>query len=116
VLHSGKRFPKKGISSPSVALGEEVNKRDGVDDVKLSPRGSLALGEGFPKCTRFGTRGRWLPREKHPRRPSPSVAQGEAFPECFGAFLECIRHSGKAAYPVVIIQEFGWKSQISGEY
>jgi hypothetical protein len=27
----------------------------------------MTLGEGFPECTRFGTRGRPLPRERLPR-------------------------------------------------
>jgi hypothetical protein len=84
--HSGKRiFLKKKNSSPSVALGEEFfflkklflprvlhsgkgkKPGDGVNGVKSSPRARLALGKGFPECKKIGTRGRALPREKHPR-------------------------------------------------
>jgi hypothetical protein len=53
VLHSGKIFLKKKV--------------DGADGVKSSPSARAALGEGFPECTRFGTRGRPLPHEKRPR-------------------------------------------------
>jgi hypothetical protein len=49
----------------------------------LSPRGSLALGEGFPECTRFGTRGRWLPREKHPRKAFPECCTRGSLPRVF---------------------------------
>jgi hypothetical protein len=48
--HSGKRF-KKRISSPGVAIGEEVSKKSGddADGVKSSPRGSMTLGERLPR-------------------------------------------------------------------
>jgi hypothetical protein len=54
--HSGKRF-----------FCKKEKKFDGADGIKSSPRVSVALREGFPECTRFGTRGRPLPREKRPR-------------------------------------------------
>jgi hypothetical protein len=57
---------------------------------KASPSArDLALGEGL------------FPVKRFPGRPSPSVALGEAFPECFGVFPECIWHSGKGYAPVV---------------
>jgi hypothetical protein len=39
-----------------------------------------------------------------PGGSSPSVALGEGFPECFGAFPECIWHSGKQLSPVVDVR------------
>jgi hypothetical protein len=58
---------------------------------KASPTApDLALGEGL------------FPVSNVPGRPSPSVALGEAFPECFGVFPECIWHMGKGAAPVVV--------------
>jgi hypothetical protein len=57
VLHSRKSFFKKNP----------------VDGVKSSPSATVALGQAFPECTIFGTRGRALPREPLPRKP---------FPEC----------------------------------
>jgi hypothetical protein len=97
----GEEVSKKGISSSSVALGEEVKKEMAPTALncprevawhsgKASPSArDLALGEGG-----FAVR-------SIPGRPSPSVALREAFPEYFGAFPECISHSGKAASPVV---------------
>jgi hypothetical protein len=38
-----------------------------------------------------------------PGGSSPSVAPGEGFPECFGAFPECIWHSEKQLSPVVTL-------------
>jgi hypothetical protein len=38
-----------------------------------------------------------------PGSSSPSVALGEGFPECFGLFPECFRHSGKRVTPVVVV-------------
>jgi hypothetical protein len=75
VQHSGKRVLKKQIASPNVALREEVSQKkvDGTDGVKSSPSTRTALEECFPECTVIGTRGRPLPRERHPRR---------LFPEC----------------------------------
>jgi hypothetical protein len=32
------------------------------------------------------------------------VALGEGFPECFGLFPECFRHSGKRVTPVVQVE------------
>jgi hypothetical protein len=52
----------------------------------------LALGEGL------------FPVSLFPGLPSPSVALGEAFPECFGGFPECFWHSGKGASPVVLVE------------
>jgi hypothetical protein len=61
VLHSGKRFFQKKMV-------------DGIDGVKSFPSASMALREGFPECTIFGTRGRPLSRERHP---------WSLFPECY---------------------------------
>jgi hypothetical protein len=57
VLHSEKRVLKKiQISSPSVALREEFfSKTNG---------GWHRRRQIFPECSRFGTRGRPLPRER----------------------------------------------------
>jgi hypothetical protein len=54
----------------------------------------LALGEAL-----FPVRG-------IPGGSSPSVALGEGFPECFGAFPECVWHSGKQLSPVVKLNIF----------
>jgi hypothetical protein len=50
----------------------------------------LALGEDL------------FPVNHFPGRSSPSVALGEGFPECFGLFPECFRHSGKRVTTVVL--------------
>jgi hypothetical protein len=66
VLHSGKSFFQKQMA-------------DGTDVVKSSPSApDLALGEGLFLVSGFAD------------RPSPNVALGEGFPECFGVFPECI--------------------------
>jgi hypothetical protein len=82
-------FYKKKINSfPECytrGRGFSKKKADGTDGVKSSPSARTALGEGFPECTIFETRGRPLSRERHPRR----------------LFPECIWHSGKWLSPVV---------------
>ena len=101
------RVFKKKIqkSFPSVALGEENQKKNDVGhrptasslprvparhSAKPSPSARfLTLGEGdFPVRGLAGG-------------SSPSVALGEGFPECNWAFPECNWHSGKPAVPVV---------------
>jgi hypothetical protein len=97
VLHSGKSFFKKKTT-------------DGTDGVKSSPSAKTALGEGFPECTIFGSRGRPLSRERHPRRlfpecctrgrlprvllPLPRVhlALGEASDSCSATSSKHVRH------------------------
>jgi hypothetical protein len=90
-----KRVKKNKMPSPSVALGEEVLKKRrmtltasnlprvlGRHSGKASPSArDLALGEGLFPVNGF---------TGHSGKPSPSVALGEAFPECFGVFPECI--------------------------
>ena len=105
--HSAKSILKKKIqkSFPSVALGEENQKKNNVGrrptasslprvparhSAKPSPSARfLTLGEGdFPVRGLAGG-------------SSPSVALGEGFPECNWAFPECNWHSGNPAVPVV---------------
>jgi len=100
---SGKR-----VSSPSAwtaALGEkgvfpECCTRErfflkkemtpaATNGVNSSPSARTTLGEAFPECTIFGSRGRRLSHEEIPRGSSSSVALGEGFPECNWAFPEC---------------------------
>jgi hypothetical protein len=91
------KIKKKDRGLPRVpghlALGEEVkkneflprvlhsgkSKKNPVDGVKSSPSATVALGEAFPQCTIFGTRGKALPRKLFP---------------------ECLRHPGKQVAPV----------------
>jgi hypothetical protein len=88
-LALGEEFSKKNEFLPRV-LHSGKSKKKTVDGVKSSPSATAALGELFPECTIFGTRGRALPREPLPRKLFP----GEGFPEC-------LRHSGKQVPPVV---------------
>jgi hypothetical protein len=76
---------KKQISSPCVALGEEFFKKtlDGTDNIKSSPSARTTLGEGFPECTIFGTRGRPLSRERHPRSLFPECCTWGRLPRVF---------------------------------
>ena len=98
-------FKKNQKSFPSVALGEENQKKNNVGrrptasslprvparhSAKPSPSARfLTLGEGD-----FSVRGL-------AGGSSPSVALGEGFPECNWAFPESNRHSGNPAVPVV---------------
>jgi hypothetical protein len=77
VLHSGKSFFKKKRRTvlTVLILPRVLGRHSG----KASPSArDLALGEGL------------FPVKHFPGRPSPSVAVGEAFPEYFLVFPECI--------------------------
>jgi hypothetical protein len=60
-----------------VKSGVTEKRADGANGVNSSPSVEVTLGEGFPECAIFSTRGRPLSRERHPRK---------LFPECFFAF------------------------------
>jgi hypothetical protein len=87
VQHSGKS--KKKWTAPTVLnLPRVLPWHSG----KPSPSVRfLALGEDL------------FPVNHFPGSSSPSVALGEGFPECFGLFPECFRHSGKRVTPVVLL-------------
>jgi hypothetical protein len=63
--------------------GKSKKKGDGANGVKSSPRGRMALGEGFPECTIFGSRGRPISRERHPRRLFPECCTRGRLPRVF---------------------------------
>jgi hypothetical protein len=85
--------PEKGQEDDFLEKKSNFKKRkkkpDGANCVKTFLRARTTLGDG-----RF-------PVRSVPGSSSPSVALVEAFPECFGAFPECIWHSGKPASPIV---------------
>jgi hypothetical protein len=85
VLHSGKRvFLKKIEFLPRVQhSGKSKKKVDGTDGVKSSPCATVALGEAFPECMIFGTRGRPLPREPLPRKLFPECCTRGRLPRVF---------------------------------
>jgi hypothetical protein len=106
VLHSGKRvFLKNNKILPRVLHSRKrifhKRKVDVTNGVKSSSSARTALGEGFSECAIFGTRGRHLSRERHPRRLFPECCTREGFPECFFIFPECRMHLGKPPSPVV---------------
>ena len=68
LLHSGKIFLKKEMT-PTATNG-----------VNSSPSARTTLGEVFPECTIFGSRGRRLSREEI---PGALLRVQLAFPECF---------------------------------
>jgi hypothetical protein len=111
VLHSGKRVLKKfQISSPSATLGEELKKVDGTAVLNLPRVLPWHSGKPSPSVRFFALREDLFPVNRFPGSSSPSVALGEAFPECcfpecFWLFPECLRHSGKPVAPVVGVRE-----------
>jgi hypothetical protein len=108
----GRDFKKKEISSPSVALGEEFLKK--IRSTVLNLPRVLPWLSGKPSpSVRFLALGEELfPVSRFPGSPSPSVALGEGFRECFCLFPECLRHLGKHAAPVVHCGRSGNKKTI----
>jgi hypothetical protein len=106
------------LSSPSVALGEEIFSKktaDGSNGVKSSPSARMTLGRGFPESTIFDTRGRPLSRERHPRRLFPECCTRGRLPQVFLclprvhlAFGEaCVSRSGVTIACKAVARELG---------
>jgi hypothetical protein len=79
----GFKIKKKKFLPRVLHSGKSKKKGNGADGVKSSPRGRMALGEGFPECTIFGTRRRPLSRERHPRRLFPECCTRGRLPRVF---------------------------------
>jgi hypothetical protein len=103
VLHSGKSFFfKKRYFLPECCTRGRVKNRETVSTALNRPRElGWHSGKASPSARKLALGEGRFPVRSIPGRSSPSVALGEAFPECFGAFPECIWHSGKPASPVV---------------
>jgi hypothetical protein len=74
-----KLFPK--CCTPGRGFSKKT--ADSTDGVNSSPSVVTALGEVFPECTIFGTRGRALSRERHPRRLFPECCTQGRLPRVF---------------------------------
>jgi hypothetical protein len=96
VLHSGKRFQKKRNFFPECCTRGRVFKKNPVDGVKSSPSATVALGEAFPECTIFGTRGRALPREPLPRKLFSECCTRGRLPRVFLALPRVLEALGEA--------------------
>jgi hypothetical protein len=100
MLHSGKRFQnkkKRNFFPECCTRGRVKKKGNGANGVKSSPSGRMALGEGFPECMIFGTRGRPLSRERHPRRLFPECCSRGRLPRVFWGLPRVHLALGEAA-------------------
>jgi hypothetical protein len=58
----------------------------------------MTLGEGFPECTRFGTRGRPLPREPLPRLAFPKCCTWGSLPRVFWGLPRVLLTLGEGGF------------------